>query len=326
MKADLKRTLFRYSVSRVSQGKHKFYTLTMPSDILAETCFVSTRDEDPKAGFQRILDRKRAEQIAEYIDTGLGTIPNSIVLSAQPEADLKIIGGGKTLQFKNHPKAFLILDGQHRVYGFHLAKTALRVPVVIYNGLSRKDESRLFIDINTKQRPVPNELLLDIKRLADYENDNEALLRDIYDLFNADPSSPLIGMLSPSTRSRNKISRVTFNAATKPLIFVFASKTSDDLYVIIANYLHAFTALANGMNLKDVIVNPVVFRAVMLLFIDVAQRVQDRFGKVYVLDNFLEILTPLFERIKPNILKRPGSSYKALHEELSKLLRVDFSL
>ena len=34
------------------------------------------------------------------------------------------------------PEAFLILDGQHRVYGFSLAKTSLRVPVVIYNNLT----------------------------------------------------------------------------------------------------------------------------------------------------------------------------------------------
>src|SRR5207248_1145328 len=150
--------------------KHRFYTLTAPSDILAKTCFVSTRYDDPKEGFQRLLDKNRAQQIADYIDEGFGSIPNSIVLSAQPEAELKVIGRGKTIEFKDTPKAFLILDGQHRVYGFALAKTTLRVPVVVYNDLSRKDESRLFIDINTKQRPVPNELLLDIKKLAEYES------------------------------------------------------------------------------------------------------------------------------------------------------------
>jgi DGQHR domain-containing protein len=74
----------RYSVSLVRQGKHSFYTLTMPSDVLARTCVVSTRREDPIKGFQRTLDEKRAGEIAQYIDSGLGTIPNSIVLSAQP--------------------------------------------------------------------------------------------------------------------------------------------------------------------------------------------------------------------------------------------------
>jgi DGQHR domain-containing protein len=90
-------TLVRYSVSLVRQGHHRFYTLTMGSDVLAKTCFVSTRDEDPSAGFQRVLDKERAQQIADYIDAGFGTIPTSIVLSAQLEAELRDIGKEKPL-------------------------------------------------------------------------------------------------------------------------------------------------------------------------------------------------------------------------------------
>jgi DGQHR domain-containing protein len=162
-----------FSVSLVTQGQHKFYTLTMPSDVLAETCFVSTRAEDADGGFQRRLDSARAQEIADYIDSGFGTIPGSIILSAQPEAKLSYDNRKKTIKFLNTRRAFLIIDGQHRVYGFSKAKTALRVPVVIYEGLGRTEESRLFIDINTKQRSVPNELLLDIKKLADYEDETE---------------------------------------------------------------------------------------------------------------------------------------------------------
>jgi len=147
----------RYSVSLVRQGDYQFYTLTMPSEVLARTCTVSTRDEDPIKGFQRELDKKRADEIAHYIDEGLGTIPNSVVLSAQPAAELRVIGRGKTLEFNDTPAAFLILDGQHRVYGFSKTRKSLRVPVVVYNGLTRQQESRLFIDINTKQRPVPSQ-------------------------------------------------------------------------------------------------------------------------------------------------------------------------
>ena len=116
-KADLNDdTRLRYSVSLVTQGKHRFYTLTMPSDVLASTCTVSTRDEDPAQGFQRTLDEKRAQEIASYIDSDFGTIPSSIVLSAQQSADLKVVGRRKTLEFTNTPGAFLVLDGQHRVW------------------------------------------------------------------------------------------------------------------------------------------------------------------------------------------------------------------
>src|SRR5690348_3999136 len=93
-----------YSTSLVTQGSHRFYTLTMPSDVLARTCFVTSREEDPAAGFQRVLDVSRAEQIAQYIDSGFGTIPSSIVLSAQPEAEFKDLSRKKTIQFRDTPK------------------------------------------------------------------------------------------------------------------------------------------------------------------------------------------------------------------------------
>ena len=320
------RDYLRYSVSLVKQGAHKFYTLTMPSSMLAQTCFVIPREEDPILGFQRVLDRKRAQEIADYIDNGLGTIPTSIVLSAQTGAEMKVIGRGKTLQFRKDRKAFLILDGQHRVYGFSLAKTGLRVPVVIYNGLSRQDESRLFIDINTKQRPVPNELLLDIKKLAEYESTGEATLRDLFDLFNDESDSPLLGQLSPHKKVTGKISRVTFNASVKPLVSIFFGKGIEELYKIIGNYLRAFISLANNAGAENAIVNPIVFRATMLVFKDITQKVQDKYGKVYTVENFREVLVPLFEGKRTSLLRRPGSSQRDLYNQFVRALKSSFTL
>jgi DGQHR domain-containing protein len=315
----------RYSVSLVTQGRHRFYTLTMPSDVLAKTCFVTTREEDPQAGFQRVLDKERAKQIADYIDSGLGTIPNSIVLSAQADADLKVVGKGKTVEFKAARKAFLVLDGQHRIFGFSLAKTKLRVPVVIYNNLSKRDESRLFIDINTKQRPVPNELLLDIKKLAEYESDAERLFGEVFDRFHEDSASPLFGMMSPSTRASGKISRVTFNAALKPLFSVFEDADSPHVYDVLQSYIRAFIEGCTRLNAKRAVTNPIVFRAMLHFFPEVGARVKDRF-QTYTADNFSAVLTPVFQKIKPADLLRPARSHVELLETLSKALKQQFTL
>jgi len=317
---------FRYSVSYITQGNHRFYTLSMPSDVLAQSCFVSTRDEDPREGFQRLLDRKRAAEIAAYIDNGFGSIPTSIILSAQPEAELEIVGRGKTLQFKPSPRAFLILDGQHRVYGFSLAKTSLRVPVVIYNGLSRRDESRLFIDINTRQRPVPSELLLDIKRLAEYENTEEQLMRELFDLFNEEPESPLLGMLSPSKKSENKITRVTFNAAMKPLLPILCEQEVDYIFQALSQYLETFIYGLKSLKLDKNITNPFVFRAILHIFPEVAQRVKDRFGPEYTANNYYEIMESMFSKIKASLVSSPGRSHKPLADNFQKCLKSDFSI
>ncbi len=316
----------RYSVSLVKQGRRQFYTLTMPSDVLARTCAVSTRQEDPLKGFQRSLDTKRAKDIAHYIDHDLGTIPSSIVLSAQEAADLKIVGRGKTLEFSDVPGAFLILDGQHRVFGFSKAKTAMRVPVVIYNGLSRKDETRLFIDINTKQKPVPSQLLLDIKHLADIETESEEVLRDIFDYFSDEFGSVFAGKMSPSESSRNKISRVTFNQAVKPLLPMFSERSSVEIYEILNSYLDAVSTEILRRTSVEVMTKPVVFRALMGFFKSVASRVKDRFGTDYTADNFHQVIAPVFANMPSKKLEQPGMSWTSLRDYLEERLTSKLTL
>lgn len=326
MKAGKNPEIGKYSVSLITQGEHRFYTLSMPSDILAKSCFVSTRYDDPHQGFQRLLDPKRAAEIATYIDNGLGTIPTSIILSAQPEAELNIVGRGKTLEFKITPKSFLILDGQHRVYGFSLAKTALRVPVVIYNNLSRRDESRLFIDINTRQRPVPSELLLDIKKLAEYENENEQLMRELFDMFNTEQTSPLIGKLSASSKSVDKLSRVTFNTSLKSLLPIFVDKDSTYIFSALSSYLETFIYGLRSIQMDKKITNPFVFKAILNVFPEIAQRVKDRFGPDYKSDNFLEIMQSMFPKLKTSILSSPGRSHKSISDHFIKAFKTDFTI
>jgi DGQHR domain-containing protein len=287
-----------YAARLITQGRHRFYTLTMPSDVLAETCVVDTREGNPDDGFQRVLDHKRAQEIADYIDKGFGTIPCSIVLSAQPDASLEYSSRTQVLRFKKNPRAFLILDGQHRVFGFKLAKAQLRVPVVIYNNLTKADEARLFIDINTKQRPVPNELLLDIKRMAENETDVESLLRDVFDLFAKDNDSPLLGLMSPSARSRGKLSRVTFNTALRPIWNTFAGNEADFVYDALSAYLHAWLPALRKNDAEGNITNPTLFRAIMLLFPAAAERVSDRHGEEYTVQILLRFWSRSFRELR----------------------------
>jgi DGQHR domain-containing protein len=298
----------------------------MPSDVLAETCMVTTRVENPIDGFQRELDEKRAIEIARYIDEEEGTIPNSIVLSAQPIADLKVVGRGKTLEFSKAPGAFLILDGQHRVYGFSKAKTNLRVPVVIYNGLSRREETRLFIDINTKQKPVPSQLLLDIKQLAETETEAEEVLRLVFDLFHSEADSALAGYMSPSSAAKSKITRVTFNNGVRPLLQLFPTRGSDEIYSIINAYLSAVSNEISKKTTEPLLSKPVIFRAFMALFPSVAQRYVDKHGNKYSADKYQEIIQPVFYNLPISKFEKTGTSWTILRDYLDKRLASKLSL
>lgn len=314
-----------YTANLITQGRHKFFSLTLPSELLAKTCFVTTRYDDPNEGFQRTLDKEKAQKIADYIDKEGGTIPTAIILSAQPESDFLYSSKNKTIEFNDIRKAFLILDGQHRVYGFSLAESSVRIPVVVYAGLTRKDETRLFIDINTKQRPVPNELLLDIKALADYENESESYLRIIYDLFKDDSSSALHGKLSSAEKAKDKITRVTFNAAVKPLAIIFGDKEAQEVFKILNAYLKAIYIGFKQKNIEDRIVNPYVFRSIISIFPDSAGKVKDRYNE-YTMENFYHSLTYFFENISvPKITKR-HQGHKELTDHFLACLKKDFTL
>jgi DGQHR domain-containing protein len=314
-----------FAASLVTQGDHKFYQLAMPSEVLGECTFVSTREEDPAAGFQRLLDEKRATEIAQYIDSGLGTIPTSVILSAQAAADFSYDSKNKTVEFVASAHSFLILDGQHRVYGFRKAKTNIRVPVVVYSGLSRRDESRLFIDINSKQRGVPNELLLDIKRQAEYESSAEEFYRIVFDRMNEDSSGPLFQRLSASSRSSKKISRVTFNAAMKAIYPALSSKKPFEVADIVSNYLVAIRAgLEKQDGSDEILTQSTAFRGLISFFVPVASKVKDKFGPIYTPDNFAEITGPVFERIKTSKLR--ASSPAKISEYLNENLKGEFAL
>jgi DGQHR domain-containing protein len=310
----------------VTQGRQRFYSLVLPSDLLAETCMVEPRVDNPIDGFQRLLDERRAKSIARYIDAGHGTVPGAVVLSAQSRAHLSYDKDDGFLAFRKDRKAFLIIDGQHRIFGFKLAKSSVSVPVVIYNRLTRAQECRLFMDINTKQRPVPNELLLDIRRLSEVETETESLLHNVFDLFHTRKDSALAGLLSPAERKKGMISRVTFNAGLRSIRSAFVGAPPEEVYGVLNAYLRA---CRHGLGLHEAdenISNPALFKALMLLFTNVAERVADRHGGKYTVGNFEDVLVPFFRRLKKSDLPRAGMTHTALHEHYSKALSAGFLL
>jgi DGQHR domain-containing protein len=310
-----------FTASLITQGKYRFFTLTMPADALARTCFVLTRDEDPEAGFQRLLNRDRAQQIADYIDSGLGTIPTAVVLSAQGDADFVYDSRAKTVSFEDFAFSFLILDGQHRVWGYRISKSELRVPVVIYEKLTRTDESRIFIDINTKQRPVPNELLLDIRKLADYQNDVETRLGEIFDLFDTQPGNPLLGYMSSAQRKKDHISRVTFNAAIKPILKLFGEADSEDIFNVLQMYYAAVIKVSAEKRLGIDLKSPIPFRGISGVFPDIADRVNYKNADGYTNVNFQKEIATIFENVKSSNLRSSVGSVTAYSNVIKDAMR-----
>jgi DGQHR domain-containing protein len=259
-----------YPALLLTQNKHRFYFATIPVDDLFPSCFVSGRDADPVQGFQRALNEPRADDIAKYLAEGTGSIPSNIVLSAQEVAGFRYERRTKSVSFTKARSAFLVLDGQHRLWGYQKCQVRHRVPVAIYEGLSRAEEAKLFIDINTTQRGVPAALLLDIRHVAQVESTMDASLRALFDRLNNDPESPLVGRLSPTKSIVGKISRVTFNRAVAAILTssVMVGTDPESRYKLIRNYLNAFDAELPD---KGLLTRSAFFEALFAMFDSVIQ-------------------------------------------------------
>ena len=307
-----------YSVSLITQGDIRFFSLTLPIDVLKATAFASNREEDPMEGFQRLLDKKKAQRIADYIKTG-GVIPTSIVLSAQPSAEFQYDTKKKTVSFSDDRRGFLILDGQHRVYGFSLADIELRVPVIIFNDLSRKQEVKLFIDINTQQKQVPNELLLDIRKLTQEEGEIESFTRYLFDSFDTRPESVLLGMMSASSRKSGKISRVTFNSAVKQTVEQFLESDRELIWEGLNLYFKSVGRCLNEEKSIEasVISNPLVFKAWMNFFPFVIQRYLDRNGMNFRIEKMEELIRPVIQKMPTKSLTNPQGGYQAVLDTMT---------
>lgn len=197
------------------EGIGLYIIAVRPSEIFPYTR-VSRVDEDAEAGFQRALEPHRVKRIAEYINEGK-VVPGAIILSAQDSSKISFDEATGKIQFPSESGFFLVIDGQHRLYGSLKAETEfnseLKVPVCILANLTHAEEVQYFIDINGNQKGVTKTLRIELTKFLVEEESIDAIRLRLFEELNSDPESPLFGHLSATRRSIGVISHVPFKAA-----------------------------------------------------------------------------------------------------------------
>lgn len=284
----------RKTVDAISckQNNKEFIVTVLDSDTLKTMCFVSRKKENPLKGFQRLLNGRRAKQIAQYLDDK-GIIPSALIVSAQGNAKLAFDEKRKKLSFTVTEESFLVIDGQHRLYGLREAKGTYQIPVIIFNSLNSSDEIKLFIDINTTQKGVPMALILDIKNQAGTETKIEERQRILFDSLNKD--SALAGYFLPNESKSGKISRTVFNTATKSVFENGPLSTCNDeqIYAVVKNYVNAIDSLfKESENPNARLTKSVLFKAFFSIFSEVCDHCLIKFENLKY-DSFKEYLAPI---------------------------------
>jgi DGQHR domain-containing protein len=152
-------------------GNTTIFCLVMRVDRLLEVCTVSRKRTEDE-GYQRALNGQRISEISKNIQKGDGLIfPNSILINAQEIRS-------KEVQIEDCPKAVKIdfplgyatcriIDGQHRLLGFtKLSQEEQKkffLPVIALKAYDPIKEMRTFIEINSKQQKINNNLILYLK-------------------------------------------------------------------------------------------------------------------------------------------------------------------
>lgn len=252
------------------EGVGLYLIAVKPSEIFNYTR-VSRVDEDPEAGFQRALEPHRVKRIAEYIAEGK-VVPGAIILSAQDASKISFNEATGKIQFPGDPGFFLVIDGQHRLYGSVKAEqetgAEVKIPVCILSNLSHQEEVQYFIDINGNQKGVTKTLRIELTKFLVEEESIDAIRLRLFEDLNTDPESPLFGHLSATRRSVGVISHVPFKAALDRILdkdplkkFEYEKKKQ-----LLKNYLSAIVCNLEEVEQEKRIFQSAFFQAIFRVF------------------------------------------------------------
>lgn len=209
---------------QLTQGTSQFKLTAIPADLLTKISYASVRRQDNEEGaIQRVLNTSRIEGVKNFALQS-GEFPASIVLNwvgppLQTTNDL--------VQIPEVERSAQIIDGQHRVAGLRAAIQEnpnigrTLVPVAIYSNLNTSESAKIFLSINTEQRPVPRSLVFDLYGLtADSFIDPSALRANDIVTHLSETGRPYDGLIKMPNQGRQRggIALSTAVTAIKPLV------------------------------------------------------------------------------------------------------------
>ena len=213
---------------KMSVGTIDIYTFPMTVNDLAKISYVAVRGRDKEEGaVQRVLNKKRISSIKQYVLDG-NMFVNSFVINWNDENYVPEIIDDQIIIPLVDSVAQLI-DGQHRLEGL---KEAVKVDESINNktllvsmviGLKTKEAAKIFININSEQKPVPKSLIFDLYGVAE-DDKNFAITRsgDIAKELNENVDSPFYNLIKypGNPRGKGKIDLSTVVSVLKKYVDV----------------------------------------------------------------------------------------------------------
>lgn len=256
-------------------GGIDIFTFPMTVKNLVQLSYVAVRGRDNEEGaVQRVLNRSRISSIKQYVLDG-NMFVNTFVLNW---TDSKV-----TPNFEDDKVSFplifsaaQLIDGQHRLEGLKEAMSVLpevgdkQVLVSMVIRLTTKEAAKIFININSEQKPVPKSLIYDLYGITE-DDKNFAITRagDIAKDLNENVDSPYYNLVKypGSPRGKGKIDLSTVVSTLKGYVDLdgkFSENNIKDLNMqsqIIINYFSALKFFWDRESLWNNATQNVFFKA-----------------------------------------------------------------
>lgn len=215
---------FKSNYFKTEFGDIPAFTFRMKVRDIVLIHYIAMRGVDNEQGaVQRILSSRRIESIKDYILEG-NQFFGSFILNWM-EVNNPITFKNDEIIIPLVPASAQVIDGQHRLSGLEAAideRASIAddyVIVTMCQNLSTKDAAKIFLNINTEQKPVPKSLIYDL--FGEVVDDPEHALnraRDIAKTLNDDTNSPFYRFIKfPGTpKGVGRLELSTFVNALKP--------------------------------------------------------------------------------------------------------------
>ena len=271
----------------ILQEKPQIICAMLPGRWLLKHTTPSWRYDDPIEGFQRMVRKDRAEQIALAVLSQGRTFPNAIVLAT--DVDTIGVTAGE-VEIPENIK-FLVVDGQHRLWAQYHSSFDAPYGCMIHTGLSQEDMARLFIEINDTQKRVPASLRWDLLRLIKPDDDEDRMAAvEIVFLLATENDSPFYQRIDlTGEQSELQIKQASLAPEFRDLLrrhTPLADLTFVEQYQVILHYSNAIREVDTDRWGKR----------------------ESAFFKARVLRSLFRMLTPLVNIVDPPTLRDPSAA------------------
>lgn len=223
--------------------------------------YITIRGKDYEEGVvQSVLSKRRMSSIKDFVLNG-NTFYNLFILNWSNK-DYNIKEEDNKLIIPSISKGAQVIDGQHRLEGIKQAYDEnsqigeMFIPVLLLEHLTTQNAAKIFLNINTEQKPVPNSLVYDL--FGEVKDKNYYIIRatDIANMLHNSKDSPYYQCVKMpgASQGMGKVDLSTIVNALKHFTKddgIFEQYNLSDFesqYKIIANF---FTVLKNYYEKED---------------------------------------------------------------------------